>query len=225
MNNKITNFYEQIPKEKQKEDKYFKNHYILPKSRICLIGGSGAGKTQWLLNFLERVGARFHTIIIYTTDIEEPLLLLLKSKIPDVFITNNIKEIPNLSHFEEDKDKEKLIVFDDFITLNSKDIKILDEYAIAGRKFGFTTIYMVQNYRQLDKTIARNINYFILFKLNDNSTIGNIIRNHNIDNIPTDFFKRVYHQSTKEKFNFLLLDLLGDKTTRLRHNFLGFFKI
>jgi hypothetical protein len=153
MTDKIKNFYEEIKEEKQKEDKFFKNHLILPKARIGLIGGSGTGKTQFLLNFLNRAGPKFYNIFIYTTDTEEPLLKLLKLKIPDIFITNDIKEIPELNEFEEDKQNEKLIVFDDFITLNSKEMVKLDKYAIAGRKFGFTSIFMVQNYKQLSRNI------------------------------------------------------------------------
>ena len=51
-------------------------------------------------------------------------------------------------------------------------MKKIKEYFTAGRKFGFTCWAMAQNYREVPKTIARNINYFILFKLNDNTTFA-----------------------------------------------------
>ena len=225
MDNKIKNFYELIPQEKIPDDKFFKNHFILPNSLIALIGGTGTGKTQFLLNFLDRVGPKFSEIIIYTTDVEEKLLKLLKKSIPETVITNNINDIPDLKDFENTKNIEKLIVFDDFITLTGKDLKKIEEYSISGRKYGFTMIFMVQNYKQLDKTIRRNLNYLALFRLNDNSTLKNIIQNHNIHDIDKEVFKRAYLSSTKDKFNFLLIDLKGDKKYTLRHNFLGFFKV
>lgn len=222
MADKVKNFYTEIKQEKKREDTNFKNHLILPNARIGLIGGSGTGKTQFLLNFLDRAGAKFYNIFIYTTDPEEPLLLLLKHKIPEVFITNDINEIPELSEFEDDKKNEKLIVFDDFITLNHKEMVKVDKYAIAGRKFGFTSIYMVQNYRQLSRNISRNLNYIAVFKLNDNATLRNILSNHNVHDLPKEKLKAFYNLSTKEKFNFLLLDLNPQsKNIAYRHNFLN----
>ena len=46
MTDKITNFYEKLPKHLKKDtvDKTFKNHHILPNSMICAIGGTGTGK-------------------------------------------------------------------------------------------------------------------------------------------------------------------------------------
>ena len=103
VDDKIKNFYLEIKEDKKTVDKYYKNHMILPNSRLALIGRSGTGKTQFLLNFLDRVGPKFYEIYIYTTDTEEKLLTLLKSKIPEAVITNNIDEIPSLSTFSEEK--------------------------------------------------------------------------------------------------------------------------
>jgi len=222
MIDKVKNFYTEIKQEKQREDKNFKNHLILPNARIGLIGGSGSGKTQFLLNFLDRAGPKFYAIYIFTTDIEEPLLNLLKIKIPEVFITNDINDIPNLEEFDDDKKNEKLIVFDDFITLNSKEMVKIDKYAIAGRKFGFTSLYMVQNYKQLSKNISRNLNYIAIFKLNDNATLRSILSNHNVHDIPKEKLRKFYNIATKEKFNFLFLDLNPQsRDISIRHNFLN----
>jgi hypothetical protein len=82
---------------------------------------------------------------------------------------------------------------------------------------------MAQNYTQIPKTVVRNINYFILFKLNDNFSIDNIIRNHNIGNVPKESFKNMYIRATSEPRNFFLIDLkTTDPKLRYRHNFLNF---
>ncbi len=82
-----------------------------------------------------------------------------------------------------------------------------------------------QNYVSVNKTITRNIQYFILFRLNDNTTINNIVRNHNIDDIDKDIFKRAYQHATKEKLNFFMIDLKGPKEKRpsRRHRFVPLF--
>ena len=77
----------------------------------------------------------------------------------------------------------------------------------------------------MNKTITRNIQYFILFRLNDNTTINNIIRNHNIDDIDKEKFKNAYQHATKECLNFFMLDLKGPKEKRLRHNFTEFLTV
>ena len=51
---------------------------------------------------------------------------------------------------------------------------------------------MAQNYTSVPKIITRNINYLIIFKLNDNVSINTIIKNHNIIGLEPDIFKKMY---------------------------------
>lgn len=227
---KIINWYEKLKDEltpQTKLDKNFNKHHILPNSMILAIGGTGTGKTNSLMSFLAFKNDSFYKIILYTGSTgEEPLYQYLKQKIPELEIYTDINEVPDLKEFDDEyKDKEKLIIFDDFINLNKKQMGKINEYLTAGRKFGFTVFLLAQNYVSIPKTIVRNINYFIIFKLNDNVSINNIIRNHNVDNIDKDKFKEAYLNSTKEKLNFFMLDLKGDPQKRLRHNFTEFLSI
>jgi len=221
---KIQNWYLKIDKKNQDVptvDKDFKNHFILPNSRIALIGGSGVGKTNVLMDFLHRKNGAFYDIIIYTSNADEPLLKQLKEDIPEVQIYTDIEDVPDLKTFNtNDAKREKLIVFDDFITLKKKDMKKVEEYAIASRKYGFTSLYMLQNYTSCPKLIMRQIEYFILFKLNDTTTITNIIRNHNIDQIPKETFMSMYLHATRETRQFFMLDIKNpDPKYRYRINF------
>jgi len=230
MPDKVNNWYEKLPtnlKRENKTDKNFKKHYILPNSMICCIGGTGAGKTNALLEFLSRKNEAFYEIIIFTgSTSDEPLYNLLKQKIPDTQVFNDINELPSLSDFDNDsKNQEKLIIFDDFINLPKKDFKKLNEYLTGGRKFGFTCFCMGQEYVSIPKTITRNCHYFIMFRLNDNVSINNIIKNHNIENVDKDLFKDMYLQATEIPRDFFMIDLKGKPETRLRHNFLNHYPI
>ena len=227
-NNKVKNWYDKIVTKKTvKLDKNFNFHHILGQSMVISIGGTGSGKTNALMSFLSVKNNSFYKIMIFsgsTTD--EPIYEYLREKIEDLELYNNIEDVPELNSFDdEDKDKEKLFVIDDFINLKKKEMVKLQEYLTAGRKFGFTCWLQAQNYVSVPKTIIRNINYFILFKLNDNSTINNIIRNHNIDDIDKETFKKLYQYSTAEKLNFFMIDLKGPKEKRLRHNFTEFLTV
>jgi len=223
----INNYYELIDKNLQKKpklDKNFKMHQILPNSMILCIGGNGSGKTNALIEFLNRKSNAFYEILLYTgSTTDEPLYNYLQKQIPDMKVFNNIAELPSLSEFDNDgKDQEKLIIFDDFINLTKKEMVKINEYLTSGRKFGFTVWLMAQNYTSVPKIITRNCNYFILFKLNDNTSINNIIRNHNIHGIEKEDFKNAYINSTSEPRQFFMIDLKGGKLTHLRNNFLNF---
>jgi len=228
MSDKVKNWYEHLPKNLKREtkpDKNIKKHHILPNSMICCIGGTGSGKTNALCDWLSRKNEAFYDIIIFTgSTADEPLYSMLKQKMPDIQLYNDIAQLPELKEFDDDdKDQEKLIVFDDFINLKKPEMKKINEYLTGGRKFGFSCWCMAQNYVQIPKTITRNCHYFIVFKLNDNTSINNITRNHNIDDIDRDSFKDMYVEATKEPRDFFLLDLKGKPDTRYRHNFTNFY--
>jgi hypothetical protein len=227
MTDKIKNYYELLDKNLKREtkrDKHYKKHHIEPNSMICCIGGTGSGKTNALIDFLTRKNEAFYDIIIFSgSTTEEPLYELMKQKMPDVRMYNDIEEFPSLSEFDdENKDQEKLVILDDFINLKKKEMQKLNEYLTAGRKFGITCWCMAQNYTSIPKVITRNLHYIILFKLNDNVSINNIIKNHNINGIDKDVFKSHYQKATSEPRQFLLIDLKNPET-HLRQNFLNMF--
>ena len=226
MPDKVKNWYESLSKDLKREtklDKNYKKHYIQPNSMICCIGGTGSGKTNALCDWLSRKNEAFYNIIIFTgSTTDEPIYSMLKQKMPEIQLFDDINELQELKEFDnDDKDQEKLIVFDDFINLKKPEMKI-NEYLTGGRKFGFSCYVMGQNYVQIPKTITRNCQYFIIFKLNDNTSINNIVKNHNVDGTNKDVFKNMYVESTKEPRDFFLLDLKGKPETRFRHNFLDF---
>ena len=226
---KITNWYTRLDNKNNDAptiDKNFKTHMILPCSRIGMIGGSGAGKTNALLEFLHRKKDSFYEIVIFTSNPDEPLLKQLKSQIPEVKIVSDIKDVPAPNETEIKQAKyEKLFVADDFVTLPKKDLKKIEQYAIAGRKFGWTSIFMAQNYTSIPKLILRQIEYFVLYRLNDLGSIKNIVRNHNVDALPKDDFIRLYTFATEQPRDFFMLDLKGDGSHRYRRNFLDVLSV
>ena len=226
----MINFYDKLPsnlKRENKLDKNFKKHYIEPTSMIALIGGTGSGKSNAVCNLISHQSGKYFEIIIYNAvSTQEPLYEMLKQKMPDVQLIHDIADLPELKEFEDNKDQEKLLIVDDFINLPKKDFKKINEYFTAGRKAGFTVVALCQNYTSIPKVITRNCNYFLLLKLNDNCTVNNIIRNHNIYEIDKDKFREMYDEATAEPLNFFLVDLkTKDKSKHLRKNFTKFFKL
>ncbi len=76
-------------------------------SRVLLIGASGTGKSNSLINFIEKSSGEFSEIIICsfsTTD--EPLYNFLKQKVPDVQLINNIEEVPEIQSYDNENKKQ-----------------------------------------------------------------------------------------------------------------------
>jgi len=219
----LVNFYSLLPKDKQKLPLGYKQHYIDKNSRILMIGSSGTGKSNSLLNFIEKSSGEFSEIIIAsfsTTD--EPLYNYLQQKIPQVQLINNIDEVPEVQSYDDnDKKISKLIVFDDFVNLNKKEMKKLFDYAIASRKFGFTCVFISQSYTSVPKIISRNCNYLFVFRLNDKVSIKRIISNHSLSGIVSpEEIEKYYYYCIKQPLGFLLIDLkTTDDTKRFRCGF------
>lgn len=222
----ITNFYSLLPKSKERKTIGYNNHFIDKNSRILMIGASGTGKSNALLNFIERSSGEFHKIIICsfsTTD--EPLYQFLHEKIPDVQLINTIEEVPKVQDFDDaEKNRPKLIVFDDFVGLSTKQMKVLIDYAISSRKFGFTTVFISQNYTSVPKVISRNCNYIFIFKINDKVSIKRIISNHSLSGLISPArIEQLYYYCVGQPLGFLLIDLKTlDEKKRFRCGFTQF---
>ena len=100
MSDKVKNWYDHLDNKLKREtklDKNFKKHHILPNSMICCIGGTGSGKTNALVDWLSRKNDAFYNIIIFTgSTSDEPLYSMLKQKMPDIELYNDINELPEL---------------------------------------------------------------------------------------------------------------------------------
>jgi hypothetical protein len=82
---------------------------------------------------------------------------------------------------------------------------------------------MSQDYASVSQILVRNINYFILFNINDNISLNNIIRNHNIADVESSIIKS---SCTQTFGNFFMIDMkTGNLDERFRHNFLDFLDL
>ena len=226
MGDKIVNFYDKLGIKGATLPKTWDKHHMFNKCHTLCLGGTGSGKSNSLINYISRSSGEFYTIIVCsfsTTD--EPLYNLLEENGATLY--NDIDEVPELIEYDDDEKKNpKLIVFDDFINVENKKLKKIYNYLISGRKFGFTCWLMAQNYSSVPKVIVRNINYFIMFKLNDNISLNNIIRNHNISDVDPSIIKSACNLCTQEPPNFFMIDLKTiNEKERFRKNFLEFLDL
>ena len=224
----IKNYYNIIDdkyKNETKIDSNYNKHYIKPCTMICEIAGTGGGKSNALISFLSRKTNSFYEIICFTSNPNEPLFKMMKDKIPELEIYDDIDKIKPLNDYDDKY--EKLIIFDDFINLPKKQMKKIEDYMIAARKKKFTVILNAQSYKDIPTLIRRQINYWWIFKLSMNTDLNKILKNHNVFGLDEEELKQIYYDATEQPFQFMILDLTArsdnEKKLRYRSNFLNFY--
>jgi ABC-type dipeptide/oligopeptide/nickel transport system ATPase component len=223
----MINYYEKIKNVNKIYNPNYNKHKIKIPFRALIIGSSGSGKTNTILNLLKEMNGTFSSIDIYTRQPDEPLykhLLEVYKKnhtIGEEEALNIHEGIMDLKPLNEyDETKNHLVIFDDMIL--EKNLKQVAEYYIRCRKKGVSVIFLSQSYYLNDqnwKIIRRQANYIIIKKINSVKELMAIIKDYSLD-VSKEEFLKMYEDITKEnKFNFLMVDLDEEPEKRFRKNY------
>jgi len=236
---KIINAYE-IPEVKKMYkpsiDEQVQYTDIALNSRVLLVGGSGTGKTNAIINYIiesskPKKGTFFEIILVYKTD--EQLYQFLKDKFKERLVTyKDIKDLPeaeswpDMSIRDPEDREERLIIFDDFVAdKNPKIIEKLKKYCEFGRKKGLTQFYLTQSYYETDKFMRLQMNYILLLNLPNVRNLKMIISGFGLT-LEVDELLRMITYATKDKFEFFKLNLNASCPINKKYSvgFLDFFE-
>ena len=202
--------------------------------RILIIGGSGSGKTNTLLNLINNQ-PDIDKIYLYAKDTYEAkyqYLINKREKVglnhfndPKVYMeySNDMQDVyKNMEDYNPIKKRKVFIFFDDMIAdmiNNDKLNPIVTELFIRGRKLNISMVFITQSYFKVPKDVRLNSTHIFIMK------IPNIIHNslnHSSDIDFKDFIK-IYKKYTKEPYSFLVNDttLPSGDPLRFRKNLLG----
>jgi len=216
----MENFYNKIPKDMHLKsiNPNYDLHKMKIPARILIVGSSGSGKTQTLMNIIKIFNNTFMNIVICTKNADEPLYNWLKTKIKidQLQIFEGIENIPDLDSFN--KKENNLIVFDDLIL---DDLKKISGYFIRARKLNISCIFISQSYYSQNKDfkiIRRNINYLIIKKVSSVKELNLISREYSISLDKNQFIK-LYDDITSKFESFLMIDCDASDDKKFRHNF------
>ena len=224
----MQNFYEHKDVKKlitKYHNPRFADTQIAIPARIGVIAPSGTGKTQWLLNYISKSYDTFgHIVVVYKSS--EPLYEFLRDKIGSKNITffTKLTDLP-LPNALNMGNKQVLMVFDDQVA--TKDQSKIEEYFLRGRKVGggITMCYLSQNFFGIPTLIRRQFNYVIILKLSGAKDMRSIIQNYSLG-LDADEIVKLYKEATREKFNFLKIDIdQRDDNKIYSHNFTGFYRV
>ena len=182
--------------------------------RILIIGGSGSGKTNALLNLINEQND-IDKIYLYARDLNKPKYKILIKKRkdagikhlndPNAFIecSNTMDDVyENINDYNPIRKRKKIIVFDDMITdiMTFKKFQaIIKELFIRCRKLNISLVFITQFYFSVSNDIRLNSIHYLIMKINNKRELQNIVINHSAD---IDDFMKIYRECTKTKFEY-----------------------
>jgi hypothetical protein len=222
----LLDWYKKIPSKylTKTHNPNYNIHGLKLPFRLLIIGSSGAGKTQTLLNIIHNMGNTFNDIYIITKNKNEPLYEYLEDKLGKhgLSVVEGINNAPDLDK-DIDKEDQTLIIMDDLVL--EKNQKPLEEYFLRARKQNCSLIYISQSYFAVPPMIRKNLTYLVIKQLANLPDLFRILREYSLG-VDKKQLLKIYEASTKDnKQDFLLVDLDAEPQDRFRKNFNDIYDI
>ena len=172
----MINFDDYVSENKTKHNKnwlYIPDHQY----RILIIGGSGSGTTNVLLNLIENQPDidKIYLYAKYPHKAKYQYLINKREGVginhfndPKAFIeySNDMRNVyKNIDDYNPDKENKILIVFDDMIAdmINNKNLNsIASELFIVGRELNISLVFIIQSYFKVSKDVRLNTSFSYL---------------------------------------------------------------
>ena len=184
--------------------------------RIMIIGGSGSGKTNALLNLINEQDD-IDKMYLYAKDLNGPRYEFSIKKRENAGIKhlddpNAFNECfdtmddvyENINDYNLNRKRKILIVFDDMmadIKGNNEFQAITEEMFIRCKKLNISLVFITQSYFIVPKTVRLNLTHYLIMKINNKRELQNIAINQSAEIDYKDFIE-TYRECTKELFNF-----------------------
>ena len=157
--------------------------------RILIVGGSGSGKTNALVNLINHE-ADIDKIYLFAKDPYQAKNQLLISKRESTGLkyfnysktfseySNEMDDIyKNIEEYNPDKKRKILIIFD-YMIADMLNNKIVTELFIKGRKLNISLVFITQLYFSAPKNITLNSTIYFLMKIPNKRKLQQIAFNH-----------------------------------------------
>ena len=192
--------------------------YSRSSYRILIVGGSGSGKTNVLLNLIINQ-SDIDKIYLYAKDPYEAnyqYLINKREKVgldhfkdPKTFMeySNNMQDVyKNIENYNPGKKRKILIMFDDMITdtINNEKLNpVVTKLFIKGRKLNILLYLLLNRILKCQKILYQILHFFIM-KIPNKRALQQIALNHSSD-IDFKYFINIYKKCTAEPYSFFWL--------------------
>jgi len=206
---------------------YGVKHFIELPMTASIVGFTGSGKTNTLMNIIDAFKGSFQKIIFCTMSFEcDPLYVNLRERLeklaekhglePDAYIqVFDNGEVPDVDEIEEDI--PTLIVFDDLQGEKKANDQVAKFYKY-GRKKGFSSIYLAQSYIDIPIFIRKQLKYLFIKKVNQIDDLKRILSKYGLAayrgrpttsrGCASNRLEEIYNHCTADFTHCMLLDLL-----------------
>ena len=183
---------------------------------MLIIGPTGSGKTNALLNLIQQDNNIIDKIYLYAKDLEEQKYLLQFKKRQNAGIknlndttafieySNTMDDIyDNIDDYNAKRKIKVLIMFDDMINdvmTNKKYQQLVKGLFIRSRKLNISLVFLSRSYFRILKDVRLNSPHYLPFKVQNRKELQQICVDHSADIDYKDFLK-IYRNSTKESAN------------------------
>jgi type IV secretory pathway VirB4 component len=221
----LVDWYKKIPERflLKSHNPYYEVHHIKLPFRMIICGSSGSGKTQTLMSLIYNMPDTFENIFICTKNKDEPLYNYIDEKLgkKGLKITEIDKDgLPDLDKLN--KEQQTLIVMDDLV--GEKNQKPMEQYFLRARKKNASLVYITQSYYAVPKMIRNNMTYLIIKQISSMKNLTMIAREFDLG-LSKETLTNMYKDATKEKQNFLMMDLEAPPADRFRKGFNDIYEI
>ena len=176
---------------------------------MFIIGGSGSGKTNALLNLIKEQDD-IDKIYMYAKDLSEPQYEFSIKEHGDAGIkhlndlnafiqcSNTMDDVcENIDDYNPNKQRKNLIMFDDMIAdimSNKKFQSIIKELVIRCRKLNIVLVFITQSYFSIPKDVRLNSTHYLIMKINKRKELQNIAKTS--ADIGYKDFVKIYRECT-----------------------------
>ena len=215
-----------VYRNKDKEKKYNISSDLHYPFRICILGSTGSGKTNLLMNLIFEEYAKILKRVVLMAgkpDTISEMKSLHNENKPsfdmELFNKYNDQKVNEIMDKVEEDHKETVFIFEDLTAFNvfkKNSNNAIDRILMNGRQSLASAIFTAQYYKNLHGS-ARSINcsMLILFEVPDDEEKEKIYKEHK-NGLTRDQFFKLLEEHTREKFTFLAIDYTQPKESRFR---------
>ena len=177
--------------------------------RLGIVGGSGSGKTNLLMNILNWTGLFdvqcMWKHVVYVCPTRQPLVLAAVDAQPKrIFVCESLDDLPEVDKFEAEG--PNLVIFDDLMSENKSNQLKIERWFLKSRIKDCSCVYIAQSYFDIPKVVRRQFTHLILKRINSLRNIDNILREHNDSSDPL-FIRKCYKKCMEKKTGFFFINL------------------